>query len=113
MEIDLANYTFYPILALDDLPIGERIFIEIDNEPVVVFNIGGQIFAIGDRCTHDDAPLGDGDLEDHQVTCPRHGAKFDIRTGAALTLPAIEPTTVYPTRINDGIIEIGVFNSDN
>lgn len=111
MEFDLADYTFFPIIALDDLPSGERIFIEVDNEPVVVFNIGGDIFAIGDRCTHDDGPLGDGDVEDHQVTCPRHGAKFDIRTGAALTLPAIEPTTVFPTRINDGNIEIGVFNS--
>lgn len=111
MEIDLSNYTFFPILAYDDLMSGERIFIEVDNEPVVVFNIGGSIFAIGDRCTHDDGPLGDGDVDDHQVTCPRHGAKFDVRTGAALTLPAVEATKVYPTRINDGQIEIGVNNS--
>jgi 3-phenylpropionate/trans-cinnamate dioxygenase ferredoxin subunit len=110
-HLDLEKFTFYPILAMDDLVSGERIFIEVDNEPVVVFKVGEQVYAIGDRCTHDDGPLGEGDLSDHQVTCPRHGAKFDIITGKALTLPAVEPTTVYPVRIVDGQIEIGVPNS--
>ncbi|PKN87538.1 MAG: biphenyl 2,3-dioxygenase [Chloroflexi bacterium HGW-Chloroflexi-8] len=111
MEIDSKKYTFYRILPVEELAAGERIFIEIENEPVVIFKVGEQIYAIGDRCTHDDGPLGDGELEDHQITCPRHGAKFDIVSGKALTLPAVEPTIVYPVRIINGQIEIGVLNN--
>ncbi|MHB8134195.1 MAG: non-heme iron oxygenase ferredoxin subunit [Anaerolineaceae bacterium] len=111
MEIDSKKYTFYRILPVEELDAGERIFIEIENEPVVIFKVGEQIYAIGDLCTHDDGPLGDGELEDHQITCPRHGAKFDIVSGKALTLPAVEPTIVYPVRIINGQIEIGVLNN--
>jgi len=111
METDSGTFTFYRILAEEDISAGERIFIEVDNEPVVIFKVGNNLYAIGDRCTHDDGPLGDGDLEDHQITCPRHGAKFDIVSGKALTLPAVEPTIVYPVRIVNGQIEIGVLNS--
>ena len=110
MNKELENYSFYQVLPVDDLPNGERIFIEIDSEPIVIFNIAGDFYAIGDRCTHDDGPLGDGELEDKIIICPRHGAKFDLINGAALTLPAVEPTTYFPTRINNGFIEIGVLN---
>ncbi len=107
-ESEMEKFNFLSVLPYDELAAGERLFIEIGSEPVVIFNVGGDIFAIGDRCTHDDGPLGDGDVEDHTVTCPRHGAKFDLKTGKALTLPAVMPTTSYPTRIVDGIIEIGI-----
>lgn len=110
MNQDYGNFSFYPVLPLDDLPNGERIFIELDGEPIVIFNIAGDIYAIGDRCTHDDGPLGEGELEDHTIICPRHGAKFDVRTGDALTLPAFEPTTNYPIQVVDGMIEIGLIN---
>ncbi len=106
--VDESLYTFYALGSVDEVPPGERIFIEIGDTPVVVFNVGGQFYAIGDVCTHDGGPLGDGELEDYQVICPRHGARFDIRTGEALTLPAVTPTTWYPTRVVDGQIEIGV-----
>lgn len=111
MEIDSGKITYFQVLAEEDLASGERIFIEVDNEPVVIFKVGENLYAIGDRCTHDDGPLGDGELEDHQITCPRHGAKFDIVSGKAMSLPAVEPTKVYPVRIIDGQIEIGVLNS--
>ena len=110
MNKELENYVFYQVLPLEDIQIGERIFIEIEDEPVVIFNIAGEVYAIGDRCTHDDGPLGDGEIEDKKIICPRHGAKFDIVTGAAVTLPAIEPTMYYPIRIVDGYIEIGIIN---
>ncbi len=110
-EIDENRYTFLAVCPYDELSAGERIFVEIGDDPIVIFNVGGDIFAIGDRCTHDDGPLGDGDLEDHVVTCPRHGAKFDIITGKALTLPAVEPTIAYPTRIIAGQIEIGLLKT--
>jgi 3-phenylpropionate/trans-cinnamate dioxygenase ferredoxin subunit len=83
-------------------------FLEIGETPVVVFNIAGKLFAIGDVCTHDDGPLGDGELDGHQIICPRHGARFDVDTGKALTLPAVADTPSYPLRVVDGQIEIGI-----
>lgn len=105
---DLSLYTFYAVAKVSDLPPGERIFLEIGSEQIVVFNIAGGIYAIGDVCTHDNGPLGDGELEGYQVICPRHGARFDVRTGKALALPAIVDTPSYPVRINQDDVEIGV-----
>jgi 3-phenylpropionate/trans-cinnamate dioxygenase ferredoxin subunit len=103
-----TNYDFYPVLSIDDLIPGERLFIEIDELSVVLFNIAGDVYAIEDRCTHDNGSLGEGELEGFDIICPRHGARFDVRDGQALTLPAVEPTRYFPIRIVDGQIEIGV-----
>ena len=108
MTEDELKFDFYEVISVEDLNPGERIFIEVDDMIVVLFNIAGKIFAIEDRCTHDDGPLGEGELEGHEIICPRHGARFDVRDGTALTLPAIEPTQYFPTRIIDGKIEIGI-----
>ncbi|HWQ05482.1 MAG TPA: non-heme iron oxygenase ferredoxin subunit [Longilinea sp.] len=107
-DIDLAAYDFYEVASVEDLPNGERIFLEINNEPVVVFNIGGGFFAIGDVCTHDRGPLGDGEVDGYEVICPRHGARFDMRDGRATQLPAVAPTPSYPVRVTEGKIEIGI-----
>lgn len=107
-RLDPAQCEFVTVAALDELPNGERLFVDVDGNPIVVFNIGGQIFAIADLCSHDDGPLGDGELHQHEVTCPRHGASFDVRTGKALSLPAFVDIPAYPTRIVDGQIEIGL-----
>lgn len=92
----------------DEIESGDRIFVEIDGQPIVVFNIAGEMFAIGDLCTHDDGPLGDGFIQGHEVICPRHGAKFDVRTGEALTLPAIVDIPTYPMRVKNGQVELGI-----
>lgn len=104
----MAEISYYPICSTDDLPPGERLFIEIGEDPVVVFNIAGDYYAIADVCTHDDGPLGDGEVEDHEIVCPRHGARFDIKTGEVLTLPAVKGVASYPIRIKDNMVEIGV-----
>lgn len=91
-----------------ELPNGKRIFIEIDNFSIVIFNIAGKLFAIGDVCSHDNGPVGDGELEDHAVVCPRHGARFDVRSGKVLSLPAIEDIPAFPVRVVDGQIEVGI-----
>ncbi len=91
-----------------DLPNGERLFVEIADRPIVVFNIGGTYYAIGDVCSHDEGPLGDGDLEDYTVVCPRHGGEFDVRTGKATMLPAVIDIPAYPVRVVNGNIELGV-----
>ncbi len=75
---------------------------------VAVFLVDGQYFAIEDRCSHDDGPLADGEIADCQVTCPRHGARFDLRTGAALCLPAYRPIETFPVRIESGRIIVDV-----
>lgn len=106
LEDDKLDYR--EIAPLTDLPPGERLFLDIGETLVVVFNIAGQVFAIGDLCTHDDGPLGDGDLEDHRVICPRHGAGFDVRTGKALSMPAVVDIPAYPVQVRDGIIFIGI-----
>lgn len=88
---------------VDEIPPGGRKLVEVDYVRIAVFNIDGELFAIEDVCTHDGGPLVEGDvLDGHQVQCPRHGARFDVRTGAALSMPAFEPTNVYEVRIEDG-----------
>ncbi len=104
----MKEVTFYPICAIEDLPAGERLFIELNDDPVVILNVDGSYYAIADVCTHDDGPLGDGEVEDHQIICPRHGARFDIRNGEVLTLPAVQDVRSYPIRVNNGMVEIGV-----
>jgi 3-phenylpropionate/trans-cinnamate dioxygenase ferredoxin subunit len=99
---------FIPVAGVVDLPPGERLFVEIDSKPIVVFNLAGGFFAIADVCSHDDGPVGDGELEGDEVICPRHGARFDIRSGKALALPAVVDIPAYPVRVKDGQIELGV-----
>jgi len=110
-QFDLSEYEFYPVVPVDEIPDGERLFVDINDKPVVILNIRGEFFAMADVCTHDDGPLGDGMLDDHQIICPRHGARFDVRTGTALTLPAVLDAPVYPVRVVDGQVEIGVKKS--
>src|SRR5258708_1615262 len=83
-----------------ELPPGGRKLAEVDGQPIAVFNIDGEYFAIDDVCTHDGGPLAEGDLlEGGQIRCPRHGARFDIRTGRALSLPAFEPVSAHRVEV--------------
>ena len=87
---------------------GEMKLVETGALTVGVYNCAGRFFAIEDRCSHDDGPLceGDFDLEEGYAVCPRHGAHIDIRSGRALTLPAVLPVEVFPTRVEDGKVEV-------
>src|SRR5512142_580260 len=102
------EYEYVQVVEAGQVPPGERILLEIDEEPIAVSNVDGKFYAIGDVCTHDNGPLGDGELDGYQIICPRHGAHFDIRTGKALTLPAVVDTPWYPTRVVDGWVEVGL-----
>ncbi|MBN2386087.1 MAG: non-heme iron oxygenase ferredoxin subunit [Anaerolineales bacterium] len=114
----MFNYTIYAeekvayvqIAPVDAIPSGERLFVEIDGQSIVIFNLAGEYFAIGDLCTHDDGPLGDGELEGYEAICPRHGARFDLRSGAVLSLPATRDIPAYPVRVREGVVEIGIPN---
>lgn len=108
IELPEEQVEFYEIAPASELPAGERLFVDIGDAAVVIFNIAGQLFAIGDVCTHDDGPLGDGDLEGFNVVCPRHGAEFDVRTGQAVQMPAVVDIPAYPVQVREGMIYIGV-----
>jgi len=97
------------VCPLSDLPPGTvRVFAAAPDLPIGVFNAGGELYAIEDRCSHDDGALceGDWDPDECVVVCPRHGANFDIRTGRALTLPAYIPVDTYPVKVVDGDVVV-------
>jgi 3-phenylpropionate/trans-cinnamate dioxygenase ferredoxin subunit len=89
-----------------DIKPGDYASAEVGDAFVVVYNIDGEFFAIDDVCTHDGGGLAGGAVEDHQVICPRHGARFCLRTGKALTPPAYEPVQSHATRVVDGYVEV-------
>lgn len=108
VQLPAEQCDFLEVASLEDLPNGERLFLDVDGQSIVLFNIAGQIYAISDVCTHDYGPLGDGDLEQYEIICPRHGARFDVRSGKVTALPAVEDIAAYPVRIVDAHIEIGL-----
>ena len=98
------------VCSLDELPPGSMKLVAAGPLLVGVFNVDGELYALEDRCSHDDGPLVEGDWEPEEgvVVCPRHGATFDIRTGKALTLPAYLPVETFPVRVDDGFVKVDV-----
>jgi 3-phenylpropionate/trans-cinnamate dioxygenase ferredoxin subunit len=98
------------VCTLAELPSGHRRRLSVDGIDVSVFNCEGRLFAIEDRCSHDDGPLGEGALDTAACTvqCPRHGATFDLHSGRPLTLPAYEPVETFPVTVDDQIIKLEV-----
>jgi len=99
---------FIKVATVAEIPVGGSKLVEVDDVRVALFNLDGEIYAIEDVCTHDGGPLVEGTVVNGcEVICPRHGARFDIRTGKALSFPAFEPTSTYAVRVdgNDVLIE--------
>ena len=103
----MAELTVCP---LDELPPGSVKIVVAGELAFGVYNLDGELYAIEDRCSHDDGPLceGDFDPESAVVICPRHGSHFDIRTGKALTLPAYLPVETFPVRVDDGLVKVDI-----
>jgi 3-phenylpropionate/trans-cinnamate dioxygenase ferredoxin component len=91
-----------------EFPPGSVKIVKSGNLFVGVYNCGGSLHAIEDRCSHDDGPLCEGDWDEDlcRVVCPRHGAQFDLATGSPLTLPAVEPVATFPVRIVAGVVSV-------
>ena len=102
------EFRYIQITSVQEIPNGERLFFEIDGLPIVLYSLNGQYFATGDECSHDGGPIGDGEIDGNEIVCPRHGARFDIRTGKVTGMPAITDIPSYPVRLLDGKIEIGI-----
>jgi 3-phenylpropionate/trans-cinnamate dioxygenase ferredoxin subunit len=98
--------TWVAVARLDEIAPGQWRVADVDDTRIVVFNLDGELHAIEDVCTHDGGQLTGGHVEGDQIVCPRHGARFCIRTGAALTAPAYEPTAKFPVRVENGEIQV-------
>lgn len=95
---------FVAVGAASDFGDPDRKLVEIDDRLVVVVHAGGNFYAVDDVCTHDGGPLSDGEIDPLGCTiaCPRHGAKFDLATGAAKTMPATKPTVAHEVKLDNG-----------
>ena len=82
--------------------------LDLEDVRVAVFNIDGEYFAIEDVCTHDGGELAEGKVEAGEIICPRHGARFSIKTGAVLGPPAYEDVRTFPVRVANGKVQLGV-----
>ena len=98
---------YVTVARVDEIPDGVRKVVEVGETYVLVVNIGGELFAIEDVCTHDGNELSDGLIEDHTIECTRHGAIFDLRTGRG-TFPAVMPVATYPVRVEGDEVQIEV-----
>jgi len=98
------------VCPVEELPPGTMKLVRAALLDVGVYNCDGDLVAIEDRCSHDDGPLCEGDWEPDEcvVVCPRHGSRFDIRSGRPLTLPAYEPVTTYPVTVRDGVVVVAL-----
>ncbi len=93
---------FVRVATVGDLPDPGATVVEVDGDLIALFHVDGAYHALDDVCTHDGGPLASGELTGHKVACPRHGAKFDIRTGAALSMPAVRATRAHDVKVEDG-----------
>jgi len=98
------------VAPLDEFGPGQMRIVAVGWTSIGVYNCNGDLYALEDRCSHDDGPLAEGefDAEEGIAICPRHGANIDIRTGRALTLPAVEPVKTFPVHVRDGWIRVEV-----
>lgn len=94
------------VAAAEEFPPGARRVVDVDGVQILVVNLDGAYFALEDVCTHDGTPIGEGDVHGDEITCPRHGARFCLRTGRALCAPAYEPIPTFPVRISAGIVQV-------
>lgn len=94
------------VAAIGDFPPGAVSSVEVEGTKIAVFNVDGTCYAIENVCTHDGGILTGGTVEGDEIVCPRHGARFCIRTGKVLTPPAYEDVVVFPVRIEAGIVQV-------
>lgn len=94
------------VVAASALADGEHVVVDVDGDDVAVFNIGGEFYAIADVCTHDGAEIASGELDGDEIVCPRHGARFCVKTGQVKCAPAYEDVATFPVRIEGGRLQV-------
>src|ERR1700712_2993178 len=99
---------FVKVTTRSQVPPGGKTLVEVNGRPIAVFNVAGSFYAIDDVCTHDGGPLAEGDLDGFEIQCPRHGARFDVKTGRALSMPAFEPVQTHKVRVGGDDVFVAV-----
>ncbi|MCI0530920.1 MAG: non-heme iron oxygenase ferredoxin subunit [candidate division Zixibacteria bacterium] len=94
----------YQVANAGEIPAGKSKVVKAGGKELLVCNVKGEFFCIDNVCTHDYGLLGDGEIEGEEIECPLHGARFNIKTGDVIALPAVDPIKTYPVRLNDGHI---------
>jgi len=97
---------FVAVADISDIAPGHVAVVRHGGQRIALCNVDGEFHAVADTCSHDDGPLGEGALDGHAIVCPRHGAKFDVRTGAVLQMPACVPIRAFKTKVDDGKVWI-------
>ena len=97
-----------PVAKLHEIPPATTKRVVVDGVEVLLCNVDGTFYAVEDLCTHDGGPLDQGELDGCRIMCPRHGALFDVTTGAALTLPAVVPLPTYAVRVDGDLVLVDV-----
>lgn len=100
----MAEWTM--VAAQAEFPPGTCRTVDVEGVSIAVFNIDGEYYAIENLCSHEAEPLSGGKVESQEITCPRHGARFSLVTGAVLSPPAYEPVAVFPIRIEAGVVQV-------
>ncbi len=96
------------VVAASALAYGEHLVVDVEGDDVAVFNIGGEFYAIADVCTHDGAEIASGELDGDEIVCPRHGARFCVKTGQVKCAPAYEEVATYAVRVESGRLQVAV-----
>ena len=104
----MGSEGFVAVAKLHEVPVGGIKFVEINGTPIALCHVEGAFFAVGNVCTHDEGPLSGGTLEEYAVECPRHGARFDVRSGKVLCLPAAVPIPTYEVKVEGDDIKVKV-----
>ena len=99
---------YVTVASTDKIRKGERLIFDVAGDLIAVFNVAGRYYAIADICSHDDGPVAEGEVSGKEIVCPRHGARFNLETGEALTLPAVVDIPAYPVRVVGDEIQIGI-----
>jgi 3-phenylpropionate/trans-cinnamate dioxygenase ferredoxin subunit len=100
--------TYVRACALTDVPEDGALGVEVQDTPVAIIRVGGEIFALHDVCSHEEVPLSEGEIYDHTVECWLHGSCFDLRTGAPTGPPATQPVPVYPVKVENGDVYVAL-----
>lgn len=98
------------VTEFDNMPRDRGIRVTVGDKKIAMFRVGDDVYAIGDRCSHAEASLAEGELWDTSVECPRHGSEFDLKTGEPGALPATEPVPVYEVSVTDGTVYLELEN---
>lgn len=99
---------FTRVLGAQDVVEGRPVLVVVGDTEVAVFRVGEEFFAIDDLCSHAEASLVEGDQYEYIIECPRHGGRFDIRTGKAKHFPAFSPVRTFPVKVEDGDLYVDI-----